>query len=312
MAFDDSAREQYKHLEQVARRRGISEEKLVQGFELEREFHLRIVGEKDPTVREHLYYEQYERIYPLYKITGSSETGIDIQSKAELVNLFRNELRGKSILDVGCGNGQFLNSVDANLEHGKLVGIDISPLILPEKRNNVTFMQGNVINFSLDDKFDVVFSDNVIEHIALPDLPVHLQSVKNALVQGGTLIIISPNRLFGPHDGTKIIDATYTNQIEAVGSHLHETTYTELISILKEHGFSSFKTIIPLAGFSPSFKTIIPLAGVSHYFPNTRISLRFVQAIENHKYLLNAIYKFKILSMLLSWLQIVLLCTYSN
>ena len=81
MAFDNSAREQYKHLEQVARRRGISEEKLVQGFELEREFHLRIVGEKDPTVREHLYYEQYERIYPLKRLRARAKQVLTFNRK---------------------------------------------------------------------------------------------------------------------------------------------------------------------------------------------------------------------------------------
>jgi len=298
MALDDSVREQYKHLEEVAQRRGISEEKLVLALELEREFHLKIVGERDPAVRQELYYELYNRVHPLYKAANSCETSIRNQSKAKLVNLFTRELRGKSVLDVGCGNGQFLRSVHAKLKHGKLVGIDISPVVLPDKHDNLTFMQGNVIDFSLEDKFDVVFSDNVIEHIALPDLPVHLQSIRNALVPGGTLIIIAPNRLFGPHDVTNIIDSTCTNQIEALGGHLHETTYIELISILKDHGFSSFKTTIPLAL-------------IAYCFPNIRISPRFAEVIENSKYLLKAIYRFENLSMLLSRLQIVLLSTYS-
>ena len=119
------------------------------------------------------------------------------------------------------------------------------------------------------------------------------------MVPGGTLIVITPNRLFGPHDVTRIVDDTFTNKIEALGGHLHETTYTELIPILKDHGFSSFKTVIPIAR-------------VSHCFPNVRISPRSVLVIENHQYLLMAMYRCKILSMLLSWLRIVLLCTYSK
>jgi 2-polyprenyl-3-methyl-5-hydroxy-6-metoxy-1,4-benzoquinol methylase len=299
MTLNGSAGAKFKHLERVARKRGIPKENLIQAFELEREFHERIAKEEDRAVRARLYCELYDTLHPLHKKKNSQDIDTGIQSKATLVHLFRKELEGKSILDVGCGNGAFLKSVDAKLEHGKLVGIDISLSILPERHENVEFLQGNIIDFSADYKFDVVFSDNVIEHIALPDLPIHLQSVKNVMVRGGTLIIITPNRLFGPHDVTSIIDGTHTNQIEALGGHLHETTYTELISTLKEYGFSSFKTIIPLAR-------------VSYYFPNIRISPKFVQAIENRKYLLNAIYRCKILSILLSWLQIVLLCTYSE
>jgi 2-polyprenyl-3-methyl-5-hydroxy-6-metoxy-1,4-benzoquinol methylase len=299
MALDDSRRGQYKHLEKIARRRRISEENLVQAFELEREFHFRIAAEENRAVRARLYRELYDAVHPLYERENSHDTDSDIQSKVKLAHLFRKELEGKSILDVGCGNGAFLRSVDAEFEHGKLVGIDISPSILAEDHENIEFLQGNIIDFSMDYKFNVVFSDNVIEHIALPDLPIHLRSIKNVMVRGGTLIIITPNRLFGPHDVTNIIDSTRTNQIEALGGHLHETTYTELMLILKQHGFSSFKTVIPLAL-------------VSSYFPNIRFSPRFVQAIESRKHLLNAIYRCKILSILLLWLQIVLLCTYSD
>jgi len=297
--LNDSVREQYKHLERVARRTGRPPEVLVKGFELEREFHLRVAGEKDQSVRGRLYYEFYDHHHRLYRRTGLYDLDADRQSKTWLVNLLRKELEGKSLLDIGCGEGGFLRSVDAHLEHGKLVGIDISPAILRQKHENIEFLQGDVINFSTDYRFDVVFSDNVIEHIANQDLSLHLRSVKNAMESGGTLIIISPNRLFGPHDVTSIIDDTYTNKIESLGSHLHETTYTELTSILKDHGFSSLKTTIPIAR-------------VDYYFPNVRISPRFVQAIENRQYLLSAIYKCNSLSLLLSRLQIVLLCTYSN
>lgn len=297
MTFNGPEGVQYKHLERVARRRKIPQETLVRAFELEREYHRKIAGEKDQTVRERLYYELYDKVYPLYQKTSSRHVDADIQSKAKLVNLLSKELEGKSILDVGCGNGAFLRSVDANLEHGELVGIDISPAILPPAHENIEFVQGNVINFNMDNRFDIIFSDNVIEHIAVSDLPIHLRSITNAIVRGGALIIITPNRLFGPHDVTRIIDDTSTNKIEALGGHLHETTYTELISMLKDHGFSSFETIIPIAR-------------VSYRFPNVRISPRFVQAVESRKYLLSAMYKCKIPG-ILPWLQIVLLCTYS-
>ena len=298
MVLNDPLRKQYKHLERVARIRGIPEENLAQAFEMEREFHKKIAGEKDQAVRERMYYEINENVHPLNKKTNSC-ADFYTRSKAELVNLFRKELEGKSILDVGCGEGEFLRSIDASLEHKKLVGIDVSPAILPRQLGNIEFVPGNVINFSIDYEFDVVFSDNIIEHIALADLRTHLQSVKNAMAQGGTLIIITPNRLFGPSDVTNIIDCSYTNQIGALGGHLHETTYTELISMLKEHGFSSFKTVIPIWR-------------ARQQFPNVRISPRFMHAIENRKYLLKVMYRFDFLSRLFSRLLIVLICVYSK
>jgi ubiquinone/menaquinone biosynthesis C-methylase UbiE len=295
MVPSDRVRKHYKHLERVARIRGLAEEDLVHAFELERKFHFKIIEEKDPAVRARLYYELYEKLHLFRENADFCHTAVDTRWKARLVNLLRKELEGKSILDVGCGGGDFLLEVDNHLAHKKLVGIEISPVILPQERQNIEFIQGNVIDFSTDFRFDVVFSDNVIEHIALEDLPTHLQSIKNAMAPEGKLIIITPNHLFGPNDITIIIDSTYTNQIEALGGHLHETTYTELICTLKENGFSSFKTVIPTW---PAW----------HYFSNVRISPRFMQAIENRKYLLNVLYRFNILSILLSRLLVVLIC----
>lgn len=286
----------YKHLERVAAERGLPKETLVKAFEVECEFHSRIIEERDPAVRERLYFEAYEKMHQLRKTTDSYDTSPDIARKTKLVKLFRKELEGKSILDVGCGDGTFLRSIDTNLQHKRLVGIDISPTILPQQHQSVEFLQGNIIDFKMDYKFDVVFSDNVMEHIAAADIPAHLQSVKDALVQGGTYIIVMPNRLFGPHDITRIIDTTYTNRVQARGGHLNETTYTDVVSTLGKQGFSSFKTLIPI---SP----------VKYYLPNVRISPGIVQAFENSKYVLRVTYKLSALSALVSRLDIMIICT---
>jgi SAM-dependent methyltransferase len=286
----------YPHLERVAAERGRPKETLVKAFEIECELHSRIIEERDPAVRERLYFEAYEKVHQLHKTMDSYDRSPDIARKTKLVKLFRKELEGKSILDVGCGNGAFLQSVDTNLQHERLVGIDISPIILPQQHQNVEFLQGNIINFKMDYKFDVVFSDNVMEHIAAADIPAHLQAIRNLLVQGGTFIVVMPNRLFGPHDITRIIDTTYTNQVQACGGHLNETTYTDIISTLEKQGFSSFKTVIPI---SP----------VKYYLPNVRISPRIVQAFENSKDALRVIYRLNTLSVLVSRLEIMIICT---
>jgi 2-polyprenyl-3-methyl-5-hydroxy-6-metoxy-1,4-benzoquinol methylase len=174
-----------------------------------------------------LYSEAYGRLYQLHEKAGWQDRAAGERSKAQLVRLFRKELEGKPVLDVGCGTGTFLRTIYTNLEHKALVGIDLSAEVLPDEEEHIEFIRGNVIDFKMDKKFDVAFSDNVVEHIASDDLSTHLLSIKNALKPGGTLIVITPNRLFGPSDITVIVDSTYTNRVGALGMHLNETTYSE-------------------------------------------------------------------------------------
>ena len=244
-----------------------------------------------------MHSEAYGRLYQLHEKAGWQDRVAGERSKAQLVRLFRQELNGKSVLDVGCGTGTFLRTIHTNLEHKALVGIDLSAEILPREEEHVEFIRGNVIDFKMDKKFDVVFSDNIVEHIAFDDLSTHLRSITNALKAGGTLIIITPNRLFGPSDITIITDSTHTNRVGALGMHLNETTYSEMISILQEHGFSSFGTTIPTEH-------------LRNYFPGVRISPKYAQVIESHKNLLRAMYKLNVPSILL--LPVVLVCNYFN
>jgi len=57
--------------------------------------------------------------------------------KERIVKLFRKELEDKSILDLGCGPGHFLMSVDTMLDHKRLVEIDTSINVLPKKTKNI-------------------------------------------------------------------------------------------------------------------------------------------------------------------------------
>lgn len=286
--------EDYPHLERFSRKIGIPKDNLIRAFRIEREFHSVILKETDREARKQMYNRVYNTVHPIYGTSlVTDEVNKKSHDKDKIVKLFRKELVGKSILDLGCGLGHFLMSVDAMLDHKRLVGIDTSIDVLPENKN-IDFICSDIISFDLKYKFDVIFSDNVMEHIAPMDLPLHLSSIRNALSENGTLIVIMPNRLFGPGDVTRIIDCTYTNRIKAMGTHLNESTYTEMISILKKIGFNSFQTVLP-----------IPI--IKYYLPNIRISTKLLKAIENKKMLLNIMYKLNFIYPIFT-LPIILIC----
>jgi 2-polyprenyl-3-methyl-5-hydroxy-6-metoxy-1,4-benzoquinol methylase len=237
----DQAQE-FPHLERFSRDIGIAPERLVEAFRIEKEFHEKALAETDPARLTELYRDVYTKVHVLYDWSpaesGSSEFDL-------LVDFFKPELSGKSVLDLGCGDGLFLRRIAQTMPHKELVGIDISAPHLPENDDSVQFLLGDVVNFDPGRKFDMVVSNNVIEHIAPQQLDGHLECVKRSLSDGGAFLIITPDRVFGPSDVTRIIDFTYTNRVQAQGTHLNEMTYGELVGKLRSHGFQRFQTMLP-------------------------------------------------------------------
>lgn len=236
---------------------GIPCDALVKGFEVEKQFHENILREPDHLKRQRLYQQVYEMVHPIYgSVPSEAVFDSPVNPKEHTVRLFTPELSGKSVLDVGCGRGAFLVGIARSLPHGSLLGLDAA---VPEQVRDdipVHFQKSDIVRFTTSDQFDVVFSDNVIEHVAPADLDTHLQSIRKALVTGGSLIVLTPNRLFGPWDVTRIIDDSYTNRVPAQGSHLNEMTYQELITALERNGFGNFRTVLPLAKISSKFSGV--------------------------------------------------------
>jgi 2-polyprenyl-3-methyl-5-hydroxy-6-metoxy-1,4-benzoquinol methylase len=284
----------YPHLDKFSKSIGIPSENLVKAFEIEKIFHKQILKEESFEKRLKMYENVYNIVHPIY---GKNKTDIllRINEKDGIVRLFSKELKNKSVLDVGCGEGHFLASISKNLPHKKLVGIDVSIPHLSQGHTGIEFKLGNIINFNLKYQFDVVFSDQVLEHIAPVDLPMHLDSVRKSIKPGGIFIVNMPNRLFGPSDVTRIIDYTNTGKIQSQGTHLNESTYTELMPILKDCGFTNFKTVC----FIPKLKNLLN---------NCRISPAFLQAIEKRLLILKLLHNIKLHGRCIAQFGITLIC----
>jgi len=284
----------YKDVKKVSKLKGVPEESLIKAFEIEKDFHQKILRENDQEKRKRMYREVYDKVHLIYY--SSILDNKTKNPKDRIVKILKKELKGKSILDLGCGRGFFLRSIASCLNHKKLVGIDTSTSVLPKSSKDIRFINADI--FDLKEKFDVILSNQVLEHIAPSDLSSYMDSIENALARSGLLIIRMPNRLFGPSDVTRIIDCSRTNRIRAIGTHLNESTYTELIPILREHGFIKFRTIFP--------------AKIQCIFPNLRISPAIYVFIENNPTLLNILYKIRFQSRCIAKFDICLICEYHH
>jgi 2-polyprenyl-3-methyl-5-hydroxy-6-metoxy-1,4-benzoquinol methylase len=101
--------------------------------------------------------------------------------------------KGKRVLDVGCGTGNFAREV-AKKDAKYVLGIDYADEAIKiaektNKRKNLKFKKLDVIK--LDEKFDIIVSIGTIEHM---DNPIKIiKKLKSCLNKNGKIILTTPN-----------------------------------------------------------------------------------------------------------------------
>ena len=82
-----------------------------------------------------------------------------------------------------------------------------------------------------DERVDLAFSYQFLEHIHPDEVPDHFRMIHRVLKPGGRYILDTPHRFSGPHDVSKYFSDT------PEGFHLKEWTHRELSAVAKEAGF---------------------------------------------------------------------------
>jgi SAM-dependent methyltransferase len=137
---------------------------------------------------------------------------------------------GGTVLDLGCGCGEFINQIKAGRKYGMDLNPDASSFLQPE----VTYLQQNCSEpWPLkSDSLDVVFTSNFFEH--LPDKAALGRTLDNArlsLKPGGRLICLGPN-----------IRLLHGNYWDFWDHYLPLSDYS-LAEGLEAHGFSLEKVV---------------------------------------------------------------------
>lgn len=103
--------------------------------------------------------------------------------------------RELDILDLGCGRGLLAPHLMA---FGRLTGIDWSEQSIAQCRRcwpDAHWKCGSFFEVELPDAaFDLVVSQEVIEHVPRKQQPAYLEVVHRVLRPGGTLVMTTPNR----------------------------------------------------------------------------------------------------------------------
>lgn len=192
---------------------------------------------------------------------------IYVVARYEMVlSSIRDSLKGKKVLDVGCGDGVLSWMLSKN--GGKVVGIDTLEEAIEfarkrcKKMKNLEFVVGSAYSLPFEHKsFDYIVSSDVIEHLKYPEKMV--SEVKRVWNKRGKVIITSPIRFT-----EKPLDRMHYQEFfeEEIKELLKR--YFEDIKIVKSHplfwmefqnkpifGYSFLKYILnmlnPIFGFNP-------------------------------------------------------------
>ena len=93
--------------------------------------------------------------------------------------------------------------------------------------------------FEAPNSYDVVISDQVIEHLHPDDLYEHFKGVLSILSSGGRYIFATPHRYVGPSDVSRVFKCD-----KPMGMHLKEYTYQELKELLEQAGFKDIYAVL--------------------------------------------------------------------
>jgi cyclopropane fatty-acyl-phospholipid synthase-like methyltransferase len=182
----------------------------------------------------HIYEEIFEKVpdHPRLKAReNAAENDARREAKLRLVKKYLK--KSGAYAEFGPGDCRFASAVTPFVEH--VYALDISDQRSQAFKTAENFSLILYDGYRLDLKdgsIDVVFSDQLIEHLLPEDVEFHFALARRILGDDGVYVLSTPHAFFGPHD----ISGYFSDVPE--GLHFKEWTYSEIAGILKRLGYS--------------------------------------------------------------------------
>lgn len=136
------------------------------------------------------------------------------------------QLKPKSILDVGCGNGNWAKIIKEEFPNIDYLGVDISEKMVKIARRNcpdMKFQIGDIRNLKLNKKFDLIFSFTSILHIPSEDMERTIRSLSEISKK---ILMIEPVKEAERGNGYRQIPEEMIKEVEKGISLLHPKSDT--------------------------------------------------------------------------------------
>ncbi len=168
----------------------------------------------------------------------------------------KDELRGKWVLDAGCGAGRFLDA--ASKSEAQVVGIDISSAIDAaqtnlEGKDNVHFVQASIYELPFrEGTFDLAYCIGVIQHT--PDTKESIRSVSRMVKDGGKVAFT----IYGREKWYTKFFSKYW--IRPITKRMKKETLLNAIQFVMPVAFPITDVLFKLPLVGPYFAFVIPVA----------------------------------------------------
>ncbi|OUL37164.1 SAM-dependent methyltransferase [Nostoc sp. T09] len=236
----------YKRIYRFSEEIEITEEMILRHWELEKKLTKEIL-DSQPENRWEISERAYTVLYS--ELEWLNKTPEDTRTPAEKYQTWVKTIgcHPKKIYEVGSGKGELIaylakceyecKGTEITRERGSKHVNDSSPYLSWGNSDGI-----HLDSFEPAEFYDVVLSNQVIEHFHPDDLNTHFKSAHIILNQSGRYIFTTPHCHTGPHDVSLVFK--YDNP---QGMHLKEYTYLELAESLSIAGFHNVYCAVPTA-----------------------------------------------------------------
>jgi SAM-dependent methyltransferase len=213
-----------------------SPDRLQAHYVIERELAARLRGSA-PDQRNQLYGEVYGELFarlpdhPQHKMDPARRR----RNTENQVAFLRGQLRPADVyVEMGCGDAAVTRAVSPFVREA--IGVDVTPALIDAEGapENFRFVKTSGTDIGLpSDYADLVYSNQLMEHLHPDDALAQLGEIHRVLKPGGRYICVTPSRITGPHD----ISAYFG--YEPAGFHLREYDHASLAALFRQAGFGS-------------------------------------------------------------------------
>ncbi len=216
-----------------ARREARSAERLSAHFEVERSLASRLAASK-PEERTSLYANLYRQLFesvPDHPQHTGGRSGRAEQIRGQLAMLGRWLTPASTYVEIGCGDAALTKAVAGQVRQA--IGIDVTEMLVgKDAPPPFRFVRTDGVALDLPaGSADLVYSNQLMEHLHDDDALAQLREIYRILKPGGRYVCSTPNRLTGPHD----ISVYFGH--EPAGFHLREYDHRSLRRMFADAGF---------------------------------------------------------------------------
>lgn len=186
-----------------------------------------------------MYDELFAEVPDHPRLAARDDLQHDQISVARQMRLLKRYLQpGQTFLEFGPGNCSLAIALCSVVRHVYAVDINEEANPSVQKPENFHFIVYDGYNLDLDDNsIDIVFSNQMIEHLHPDDTVDHFRLVYRLLKPKGVYVFCTPHKFYGPCD----ISWYFSDVPE--GFHLREWSFTELAGLVDDIGFSRWKGV---------------------------------------------------------------------